>query len=209
VVVLAIPAFILLFTRIHAYYRRVAGILHLHQVPPRPAGKHTGVIVPVTAVSRLTRYALSEALSLGDSVTAVRVVLDPGAQGDEETSRIEAEWAGWDPGVPLVVLRTEYASVVEPIVAYIGELCLRNDEQVVVLIPMVIPARIRYRLLHNHLDLVLSAALRSHPDVVVARVTMPLQDEPGGARPDRPGGRMSSRADGRMSSQADGGRDQP
>src|SRR5437763_5927955 len=36
VVVLAIPAFILLFTRIHAYYQRVARILHLHEVPPAP-----------------------------------------------------------------------------------------------------------------------------------------------------------------------------
>jgi len=41
------------------------------------------------------------------------------------------------------------------------------------------PSRIRYRILHNQLDLVLSAELRSHPEVIVARVTMPLEDEPG------------------------------
>ena len=180
VVVLAIPAFILLFTRIHAYYQRVARILHLHEVPPAPAGKRTKVIVPVTGVSRLTSYALSEALSLGQDVTAVRVVLDQGGQGDAEARRIAEEWDRWGPGVPLRVLRTEYASVVEPVVAYIGEQCLHQDEQIVVLIPTLIPARIRYRALHNHLDLVLSAALRSHPEVVVARVTMPLPDEQAG-----------------------------
>ena len=180
VVVVAIPLFILLFTRIHAYYRRVARILHLHEVPPKPAAKRTRVIVPVTEVSRLSSYAISEALSLGHDVEAVRVVLDQGDQGDADARRIEQEWARWNPGVPLHVLRTEYASVVEPFVDYIDELCLRKDEQIVVLIPTLMPSRIRYLFLHNHLDLVLSAALRSHPEAVVARVTLPLDDEPGG-----------------------------
>jgi hypothetical protein len=47
-----------------------------------------------------------------------------------------------------------------------------------VLIPMIIPPRLRYQLLHNHLDLVLSAGLRSRPDVIVARVSMPLEPDP-------------------------------
>jgi amino acid transporter len=180
VVVVAIPAFILLFTRINAYYRRVGRILHLHEVPPRPAGKHTKVIVPVTEVSRLSSYAISEALSLGQDVVAVRVVLDEGDQGDETARQIEEEWHRWNPGVPLEVLRTEYSSVVDPFVRYIDELCLRKDQQIVVLIPTLIPSRLRYRFLHNQLDLVLSVALLNHPEVIVARVTMPLEDQPAG-----------------------------
>ena len=182
VVVVAIPLFILLFTRIHAYYRRVARVLHLHEVPPRPAGKHTKVIVPVTEVSSLSSYAISEALSLGQDVVAVRVVLDEeGDQDDEQARQIEEEWRRWNPGVPLEVLRTEYSSVVDPIVTYIDQLCLRQDQQLVVLIPTLIPPRLRYRFLHNQLDLVLSAALRTRPEVIVARVTMPLQAQPGDA----------------------------
>jgi amino acid transporter len=178
VVVVAIPTFIVLFSRIRAYYRRVAGALRLDEVPPKPTGKRTKVIVPVTAVSRLTRYALSEALSLAPDVTAVRVVLDEGDQGDEVSRRIREEWSRWDPGVPLLVLRTEYASVVEPIVRYIDQVCAVDDEQVVVLIPMIVPPKLRYSFLHNHLDLVLSNALRTRPDVLVARVSMPLETEP-------------------------------
>ena len=183
VVVVAIPAFILLFMRIRAYYHRVRSDLRLDEVPPKPTGKRTIVIVPITAVSRLTRYALSEALSLADSVTAVRVVVDEGGDGGEEAARrLQAEWAQWNPGVPLVLLHTEYASVVEPILGYIDHTCQTHSEQVVVLIPAIIPPRLRYRLLHNHLDLVLSAALRSRPDVIVARVSMPLE-LPDGQRP--------------------------
>jgi hypothetical protein len=149
-------------------------------------GKRTIVIVPVTGVSRLTRYAISEALSLSESVTAVRVVLDEGDSGDADARRIEAEWAEWSPGVPLVVLRTEYASVVDAILNYIDVTCQTHTEQVVVLVPMIIPPRLRYRLLHNHLDLVLSAALRSRPDVIVARVSMPLEPQKGWSQPTPP-----------------------
>jgi hypothetical protein len=68
--------------------------------------------------------------------------------------------------------------VVEPIVRYIDQVCAVDDEQVVVLIPMIVPPKLRYSFLHNHLDLVLSNALRTRPDVLVARVSMPLETEP-------------------------------
>jgi hypothetical protein len=87
------------------------------------------------------------------------------------------------------VLRTEFASVVEPIVGYIGAVCDMHNDQVVVLIPTLIPPRLRYRILHNHLDVVLSAALRSREDVIVARVTMPL--EPDSLAPLDPGPRKA------------------
>jgi sensor domain CHASE-containing protein len=37
---------------------------------------------------------------------------------------------------------------------------------------------LRYRILHNQIDRVLSAALRTRTDVVVARVAMPLDAPP-------------------------------
>jgi amino acid transporter len=174
VVVISIPAFILLFLRIRAYYRRTSRVLGLHEVPGKPAGRRTIVIVLVTGVSRLTEHAISEALSLGQEVRAVSVVLDTGDPGDQRARRMEEEWARWDPGVSLDVLQTEYSSVVEPIVRYIDEIERGSDDQLVVLIPVIEPAKFRYRALHNHMDLVLSAALRSRTDLVVARVSLPL-----------------------------------
>jgi hypothetical protein len=145
-------------------------------VPERPIGKRTLVIVPVTSVSRLTRHAICEALSLGQEVMAVYVAIDQGYYGENAAQTLEEEWARWDPGVPLRILPTEYSSVVGPIVALIDELRERDDMQIVVLIPVVIPDRFRYRILHNQIDRVLSAALRSRTDLVVARVSMPLED---------------------------------
>ena len=175
VVVVAVPTFVLLFKRIDAYYRRAGLELGVGTVPGRPEGKQTLVIVPIISVSRLTRYALSEALSLGQEVTAVSVVFDPGDDGEHEAQDLEREWAEWDPGVPLRILRTDFASVVQPIVEFIDEARGRDDRQIVVLIPVVVPDRLRYRILHNQIDQVLSAALRTRTDVVVARVRMPIQ----------------------------------
>jgi amino acid transporter len=180
VVVVAVPAFVLLFRRIHAYYERAGQELGVGTRPSRPVGKPTFVIVPVTNVSRLTAHAISEALSLGQEVIAVSVFIDHD-DDDREEGRADAdalvrEWAAWNPGVELRILHTEFASVVEPIVAFIDEARERDDRQIVVLIPVVVPNHARYRILHNQIDLVLSGALRTRTDVVVARVAMPLRD---------------------------------
>jgi hypothetical protein len=72
--------------------------------------------------------------------------------------------------VPLRVLRTEYASVARPIVAFVDRLRRHCNEPVIVPIPVALPDRLRYRFLRNHIDLVLTRKLRYRPDVVVARV---------------------------------------
>ena len=183
IVVLAVPAFVFLFVRIHAYYKRAGSELGVGSIPTKPVGRRTLVIVPVTSVSRLTEHALAEALSMGQEVVAVSVVMDQGTEGHQGSEELERAWAQWNPGPPLRILHTDFTSVVQPIVAFIDEVREQSDEQIVVLIPVVIPQRLRYRILHNQIDLVLSAALRSRPDVVVARVAMPLQAQPSNAAP--------------------------
>ncbi len=174
VVVVAVPLLILLFVRVHTYYRSVAAELRLGTVPAKPRRGRTLVVVPFTDISRLTREALSQALSMGDEVFAVTVVF---AEDDARRVAVEQEWQRWDPGVPLVVLRSQYHSVARPLLRYIGSLKPSPTRRVVMLIPILVPRRFWHRALHNHLDLVLSAALRRRRHVVVARLTLPLHDE--------------------------------
>jgi hypothetical protein len=174
VVVVAIPLLIVLFDRVEAYYRRAGEELGAGEIPGPPERQRTVVVVPVTSVSRLTRHAISEALSLGDEVVAVTVVFDGMPAGLPDYD-VEGMWARWDPGVALRVLHTEYASITDPIVGLVDELLDDRDRQVVVLIPVVVPERLRYRLLHNQVDLALARELRRRPEVVVARVPMPIR----------------------------------
>ena len=181
VVVVAVPTFVFLFKRINAYYKRAGVELGVGVIPERPTAKETLVIVPIVGISRLTGHVISEALSLGQEVVAVSVVIDQGADGEDPGRDLEQDWARWNPGVPLRILHTEFASVVRPIVAFIDEAREHDDRQIVVLIPVVVPEHLRYRVLHNQIDHVLSIALATRNDVVVARVRLPLQalaDEP-------------------------------
>lgn len=134
------------------------------------------MIVPVTSVSRLTRHALSEALSLSGEVMAVTVEFE-GEPTNPPKSDIERQWHEWNPGVPLRILKTDYASIVQPILRLVDELLEEDDRQLVVLIPVVIPERMRYRVLHNQVDLKLSSELRHRPGLVVARVSMPIRPD--------------------------------
>jgi len=174
VVVVAVPALMLLFFRIHSYYQRTDASVGLGHLPNKPAGAPAVVVVPVVGVSRLAERAISEALSIGERVVAVTVVVDDPDHDDQHEQELLEQWARWAPGVPLRVLHTEFASVVRPISAFIDELRGEFDGQIVVLIPVMIPTRLRYRVLHNHVDRALTAALRDRPDVVVARVPIPL-----------------------------------
>jgi amino acid transporter len=175
VVIIAVPAFIFLFYRIHSYYVKVGKLIGIGRIPKKPAGKRTRVIVPVSNVSRLIEHAISEALSMGDEVIAVTVVFDGGDEGDEAAEKaVRSAWRKWDPGVPLRVLNTEYSSVVDPLVSFIDDVSSSCNDQIVVLIPVVVPDLLRHRLLHNHVDSVLSAALRTRTDIVVARVPIAL-----------------------------------
>ena len=71
--------------------------------------------------------------------------------------------------MPLQVLHTEHATLARPVVVIIDRLRREHDDQLVVLVPVVQPDRLRYRLLHDHLDRVLSSALAERDDLVVAR----------------------------------------
>jgi hypothetical protein len=64
VVVVAVPLFMLLFSRVSAYYQRVGPELGLGRHPPKPKSQPVVVVVPVTGVSRLSAKAVSVALSI-------------------------------------------------------------------------------------------------------------------------------------------------
>ncbi len=198
VVVLAVPALIVLFTQIHRYYERVGRVLGFDAIPGPPQVKPVTVVVPVAGISRLTWHAISEALSISQHVIAVTVVLADPDQSTGHTDNLRHQWERWNPGVPLRVLHTQYASIAGPVVAFIDRLRQQHDEQIVVLIPVVRPDHLSSRLLHNQLDLVLTRALRSRTDIVMSRVTIPLQSLDDGARPGRQaGGAKPDKATGR------------
>ncbi len=174
VVLVAVPAFIVVFVRIQRYYRAAGRALGLGAIPSKPRPGPITVVVAITGVNRLAELALSQALSVSHDVMALTVVPDEGVGASDRAAALRDEWTRWGPGVPIHILHTQYASVARPIVQFIDHLAEERQQTIMVLLPVVHPSRRRYAILHNHVDRVVAAALAGNDKVVVTRVTFSL-----------------------------------
>ncbi|PSR23501.1 MAG: amino acid permease [Sulfobacillus acidophilus] len=177
VVVLAVPILIIGFLQVHRYYKRVGVDLKIGQIPaaltprPRPI-----VVVPITPnLTELTRRALDHALSLSDQVLAVVVVFE-GDDSDQEMATFRSSWAQWNPPVRLVELKSQYHSVVRPLLRFIQTVDRRSKQRVLVLIPEIVPDTWGQELLHNRMGQAIGAALRHRTDVMIGTVPMHLTE---------------------------------
>jgi amino acid transporter len=169
VVVIAIPCLLLLFSRISRYYAEVSKELGVGVIPGKPCAGPSLVVVSVVSVSRMTKFALDAALSLGDEVVAVSVQFD-----DDRAKALRAAWDQWGPGVPLEILLSPSRSIVTPMVKYLCSPQIQARPQVLVLIPEVEPRKWRHRLLQNQRGVILANALRRHTHVNVGRAQFHL-----------------------------------
>jgi amino acid transporter len=167
VVTIAVPALMLLFSRIEGYYSQVARELKLGKTPPPPCRRESIVIVPTSTVNVLTERAISAALSLGETVVAVGVAGD-----DDERAEIKRSWDEWEPGVPIEVLVDPHRSLIRTVLDYIESIDTADHPTITVLIPIIVPDKRRHEILHNQRGRLLEAALKQRTDVVVA--TLPF-----------------------------------
>lgn len=180
VVILAIPLLILLFHRVKRYYERVGDTLQIGRIPaPVVPAARPAVIVPIAPeLSALTRRALAHALSLSDDVVAVVVLFETDDPDGKVAEALEREWERWGPPVRLMVLRSQYHSVVRPLLRFIGGIERRTGERLLVLIPELVPTNPAAGILHNRLGTLLAGALRKRTDVVIGMVPMHLAEDP-------------------------------
>jgi amino acid transporter len=174
-VVLVVPLLVLMFTRVHRTYERIGRVLEIGKLPPKPERQASLVVVPVAGMSRLTEEGISAALSLGEEVTAVTVRY-AGPEDEEIDTNLRREWDQWDPGVPLVTLRTTHRSLGPPIVEYLRDLEAQDRyHRIVVLIPEVQPSKPWQRILHNQRGFVLDRAIQNGTrNVVICRLHFQL-----------------------------------
>jgi hypothetical protein len=169
-IVAVIPALVLHFRSIRRHYDSVAEQLSLRDGAPAPP-LHNAVIVPISGVHRAVVGAVLYARSLSLDVRALYVETDPKA-----TEQIRQEWERWGEGVPLVVRRSPYRSLMEPLLDYIEEVdAERPDNFVTVVLPEFVPSRWWHHLLHNQRALLIKAALLFKPNTVVISVPFHLR----------------------------------
>jgi hypothetical protein len=166
VVIVLIPLLVLVFVAIHRHYAEVARQLSIEGVSPDATPPPLIALVLIGDVHRGVLPALRYARALSAGARAVYVETDP-----EATRRLEDRWGKWGSGLPLVVLRSPYRSVVGPFLEYLDHLQRQAPEQLVtIILPEFVPARWWQHLLHNQTALLVKGALLFRPGVIVTNV---------------------------------------
>jgi len=157
ITILLIPTLVVLFLRIRAHYREVAGELSLHGLPPslKPV-PIPRVVIPVSGVHRGIVDAVNFAQAISKDVTAVYVELEPG-QAEAVRQRWEQLW----PDVPLAVVTSPYRSIIGPLIDFLDELDAKHNDGnlAAIILPEFVPAKWWQTLLHNQTAWMLKAAL--------------------------------------------------
>lgn len=167
IVVLVIPVLVAAFMLMHRHYDEVAAELSLGGLEPPPDFQHT-VLVLIGDVHRGVVRAVQYARTLAPtaSVRGVYVETDP-----SRTLQIEAKWATWGFGVPLVVLSSPYRSLLRPFLAYVDQLQAGGDDRMVtIVLPEFLPRHWWQHVLHNQTALLIKGALLFRKNIVVADV---------------------------------------
>ncbi|TYB57493.1 APC family permease [Nonomuraea sp. PA05] len=180
-IVVALPLLVAGMEWVNRSYARIGRRLELGTTPQPPRPRRSLVVVPVHVVSRLTRDALSAALSLGDRVVAVNVAHPE----DEAQARAFVEdWERWAPEVELVQLFDAHRRLDRPLLEYLGRV---PEPHVFVLIAEVEPEHAWQRMLQNQRGAVLARALRRRTDAVVCRMRFRVSDRPALVEPSTEG----------------------
>lgn len=157
VITILIPIFITMFLRIKGHYISVGKQLSLVGADPVVyAGniRHT-VLLPISGVHKGVVEALKYAQSIATDVRAVYVEIDQAT-----TERLQEEWQKWGRGIPLVVLKSPYRSIMSPFLKYVDEVEeQQHDDMITIIIPEFVTAKWWQQLLHNQTALLIRAAL--------------------------------------------------
>jgi hypothetical protein len=172
IVVILVPAIVWMFLQIHRHYQRTATQLSLEDYGAPPRIRRHRVVVPIAGVHRGVLEALNYARTLSNDVTAVYVETDP-----LETARLREKWARWGDGLRLEVLRSEYRSIIEPLIGYLDRLdACQRDDVITVVMPQFLPSRWWHNILHNQTALLLRLGLLFRRGMVVTDVPYRLKD---------------------------------
>jgi hypothetical protein len=172
IITLLVPLIVWGFLVIHRHYRETAAQLSLEDFGAPPRIRRHRVIVPIAGVHRGVLQAMQYARTLSNDVTAVYVETDP-----VETARVRQKWHKWGDGVRLVVVDSEYRSVIEPLLAYLDKVdAAQPDDMITVVMPQFLASRWWHNILHNQTALLLRLALLLRRGLVVTDVPYRLRD---------------------------------
>jgi hypothetical protein len=110
--------------------------------------------------------------ALSGDILAVHVSTDPVL-----TEKLQKKWLIWNPGVELIVLRSPYRSVFDPLIDYIKKTDKEksDNEVITILIPEFVVKKWWHGFMHNQTGLLLQNLLVLSSDIVVTTIPYHLR----------------------------------
>jgi hypothetical protein len=171
IVIIAIPVIVYATMKVKSHYDSIAGQLSLEGTGRMVEYTHHSVIVPISGAHQAVINAIRYAKALSQDVIAVYVCFDP-----METTLLKQKWARYGMGVPLVVLESEYRSVIEPLMEYIdGVRETHRGGVITVVLPEFVPQKWWHHLLHNQTAWLIKGLLLFKRGVVSTSVPLHLE----------------------------------
>ncbi|MGM1019946.1 MAG: APC family permease [Bacillota bacterium] len=166
-----LPLVLYFFMKIDRHYKNTAEQLRIDITKDKPMVKGNTIIIPVAGITRVVMNTISYAKTLSDNVVAVYVGVD-----DEAICKMEQKWEEWDVGIRLVVLKSRYRSIINPLRKFIDtvEWKKADEDHITVLIPQFITKHWWENILHNQTSLLMRAYLINYKDVIVTTVPFHL-----------------------------------
>jgi amino acid transporter len=184
ITVLVVPATLATFWAIRRHFASTDRQLQATGPLPIPKKTRPVVLVPLHRLDRGTRKALGLALQLSPDVQAVQFLTEARDEQEDLTeawsSLVEAPAAA--AGLPppkLVVIRTKYRELLDPLREHVERLAAAHpDRFVAVLVPQLVEHRWYHYILHSHRASLMKAVMlmRGGPRVVVVNTPWYIDD---------------------------------
>ena len=177
IVCLLIPIFVFIMARIKAHYTKVAEQLKLSKderpkdIVAKDDKQH--VIVLVDSLNRSFLKALNYGKTLSQNVVAFHVSTD-----DEATEKLKKKWEEYNPGVQLIIEKSPYRDVMEPLMKFIKceERASKHGETVTVVVTQFVITKWWHNILHNQTAFFIKSVLYRNRNIAVLTVPYIIEE---------------------------------
>lgn len=176
VVTILIPLFVYMMIRIKKHYIMTARQLSMEgEKPAEPdCEKVKHFIILVEGVNKGTIKAINYAKCLSNDIVAFHISID-----DESTERLVERWEKYNIDIPLIVRKSPYRLIIEPIVDYINseEYPARRGDIITIVMPQFVSRNWWANILHNQTALFIKGALMKYENVSIITVPYVIVNE--------------------------------
>jgi len=165
IVLVLVPLMVAAFLKINRHYMDIRQDLSPDRAPDL-VPSHNTVLVLVPRLHRGIIDALNYARLTSPDVRAVHIETNP-----EGTAELKHDWGRRAEDIPLLILHSQYRSLIGPLMRYIDAVQKdRTDDVVTVIVPEFVSRKWWHKILHNQAAQRLRFALAGRRDVVVTNV---------------------------------------